>query len=430
MNAKMKYGSELVDIPVDEKNVAQIIKSNAFEVTKSEEEIIEDALKHPIDSARLKELVRAGQTVCIVIPDVTRAWQKTDKYLYKIVDELNEAGVKDEDITFLSATGTHRKQSKEEHDLLLGEKLSKRFQVIDHDCKDTDNMVYLGKTSFGTPVSINKVALECDHIVITGAIIYHFLVGWSGGKKTLLPGISSYETVMANHSLSLSKKLGDGVYPTVRSGNTESNPVHMDMLEAASFIRPTFMFNVIVNKDSRIIGAVAGNYISAHAKGREIVDAVDGVDIKEKAEITIASAGGYPKDINLYQSIKTLINAREATKEGGTIIILTECREGIGGDKDIKDIILNYNSLLDREKAVRENYTISKFVGFYLCETAYKFNLILVSKIDPNLVKTANITVVKTIEEAVELTYKTNSKDAKITLMPNAANTLPKLKIY
>lgn len=429
MDKKMKYGNLEIDIPVNEKNVIQVIKSNKFEVTKSEDQIIQDAIEHPTDSARLKELVHSGETVCIVIPDVTRAWQRTDKYLSHLVDEINAGGVQDKDITFLSATGTHRRQTAEEHEKLLGKELSKRFKVIDHDCLDKDSLVYLGKTNYGTPVSINKIALNCDHIVITGGIIYHFLVGWSGGKKTILPGIASYETIMANHALSLSKDFGGGTYPTVRSGNIENNPVHIDMLEAASFVKPDFMFNVVVDKDGNIVGAVSGNYISAHAKGRQMVDDKDGVNISKKADITIATAGGYPKDINLYQSIKTMINARTATKDNGTVIILSECSEGLGGDEEMQSMLLNFDTSEEREKDLRNKYSISKYVGYYFCESADKFNVILVSSLNPDLLKRTNVTVVKTIEEALELAYKTNSKDAAITLMPQAANTLPKIKV-
>ncbi|URZ04636.1 lactate racemase domain-containing protein [Clostridium felsineum] len=427
MDKKMKYGDLKLEIDVDEKNVIGVIRSNKFGTTKSEEEVIKEAIENPIDSARLKELVHEGETVCIVVPDVTRAWQRTDKYLPKLVEEINAGGVKDEDIIFLSATGTHRSQTEEEHEKILGKELSKRFKIIDHDCLDKNNLVYLGKTTYGTPVSINKIALDCDHIVITGGIVYHFLVGFSGGKKTILPGIASYESVMANHAMSLSKNFGGGTYETVRCGNIENNPIHIDMLQAASFVKPDFMFNVVVDKDGNIVGAVAGNYISAHAKGRDMIDDKDGVNISRKSDITIASAGGYPKDINLYQSIKTMINAREATKDNGTVVILAECREGLGGNAEVQSMFLNFDTSEERERDLREKYSISKYVGYYFCECADKFNVILVSSLDPKLLKKTNIKLVKTIEEALEIVYETNDKDATITLMPEAANTLPKL---
>lgn len=423
----LRYGAGEMVLNMESEKILQIIESNPVTFEKTEAELIEDALAHPIGSARLCELVHPGERVCIVIPDITRAWQKTDLYLPRLVDELQQGGVKDEDIVFISALGTHRRQTPEEHKFLLGPELADRFTVIDHDCDDKNKLSYLGKTTYGTPVWINKTALECDHIVLTGGIVYHFLAGWGGGRKYVLPGISSYETVMANHSLSLNPERGKGPHPDVRSGNVDNNILHLDMQEAASFVRPTFLFNVVM-AENRIAGAVAGNYIIAHDKGREMVDAIDGVSITEKADLVIASAGGSPKDVNLYQSIKTLINAREAAKPGGTIIILTECPEGLGGNAEVQDMILNYNTVLEREDALRDDYSISKYVGYYFCETADKYDLILVSSLDSDLLKKANIRIVKTLAAAMELVADKNNAAVKVHIMPHAANTLPRVK--
>lgn len=422
----LKYGAGEFQLRLEEKNILQVIESNPVAFDQTETEMVQSALEHPVGSARLCELVHAGETVCVVIPDVTRAWQKPGLYLPLLVKELELGGVKDEDILFICALGTHRKQTADEHRQLLGPELADRFRVLDHDSCDKENLVYLGKTTFGTPVWVNKKAMECDHIVLTGGVVYHFLAGWAGGKKYILPGISSYETVMANHALSLSPERGAGAHPDVRSGNVENNLVHLDMTEAASFVRPTFMLNVIT-AEGRIAGAVAGHYLAAHEKGRDMVDAIDGVDIMEKADLVIASAGGSPKDVNLYQSIKTLINAREATKPGGTMIILTESPEGLGGNAEVQEMILNYNSVLDREDALRRDYSISKYVGYYFCESAAKFELILVSSLEQDLLKKANIRIVKTLDEALAIVYARRGSNLTTHVMPHAANTLPKL---
>ena len=422
----LKYGATEMTLAVEEKNILQVIESNPVAFDKTEEEIIQAALEHPIGSARLSELVHDGETVCIVIPDLTRAWQKTDKYLPFLVAELNRGGVRDEDILFICALGTHRKLTAEEHDVLLGSQLAGRFKVVDHDCFDKDNLVYVGKTTFGTPVSLNKTALACDHIVLAGGVVYHFLAGWAGGRKYILPGISAYETVMANHALSLNPVRGEGAHPDVRSGYVDTNLIHLDMVEAASFARPTFLFNV-VTAENRIAGAVAGHYLLAHEQGRDMVDAIDGVYIEEKADLVIASAGGSPKDVNLYQSIKTLINAREATKPGGSMIIMTESPEGLGGNEDVRKMILDYDTVLAREDELRADYSISKYVGYYFCESADKFDLILVSSLEPDLLKKANIKIVKTLDEALALVYAKRGRDLKVHVMPHGANTLPRL---
>lgn len=427
-NIDMKYGATHITFPIDENNIVQIIESNPFNLGKTEDEIILDSLANPINSPRLKDIVHSGEKICIVISDVTRAWQRPYKFLSAIVGELNNADIPDKDIIFLSATGTHRKQTEEEHENLLGSELHKRFDVIDHDCLDKDNLVYLGETSYGTPVWINKIAMKCDHIVITGSIVYHLLAGWAGGKKSILPGISGYDTIMSNHALSLGENVGDGSNPLVRSGSIANNPVHNDMLEATAFVKPSFMFNVIMGSNGNIAAAVSGDYVEAHAVGRDLVNKIDGVKIHRKADLVIGSAGGYPKDINLYQSSKTLINMNEAAKDGAALILISQCREGLGGDSDIKDIILNYDNILDREKSLRERYSISKFIGYYICELAEKYDLIMVSDIDENLVKNANIKVVSTIDEALNIVYEKKGKKVETILMPKGANTLPVLE--
>jgi len=424
---ELKQGKGTVKFSINEKDIIGVIDNKPSANSNTEEDVIKDAIQNPISSPALKEIVHAGEKICIVIPDVTRIWQKSAVYLPIIVDELLQSGIMKEDILFISATGSHRNQTEDEYKQLLGDKLYGKFNIIDHDCNDQDNLVYLGKTSFGTPVSINKKAMECDHIIITGGIVYHFLVGWSGGKKSILPGIASYETIMANHGLALNENLGDGTRSEIKCGNIINNLVHLDMEEAAALVNPSFMFNVIMDSNGNISAAVAGNYLKAHEQGRKYVDMSDSVNIKEKADLVIATAGGFPKDINFYQSSKLFLNSREAIKEGGTLIALTECSEGLGGDDDIKSILANFDTLLEREKSLRKRYTISKHIGCLSCETAQMFNLILVSNLDPKFLKNTNIKIVRTIDEALNLVYTEKGRNLKTYIMPHGANTLPKL---
>jgi nickel-dependent lactate racemase len=422
----MKYGKDGLNIQVNQRNFLGLIQSKETMNKKSENEIILEALINPIGSQRLGALVKPSETVCIVISDITRAWQRLDIYLPYITKELNEAGIKDADITLLCATGSHRPQTKEEHRALIGENLANRFEVIDHDCKDKENLIYIGTTSFGTPVTINKIALECNHIVLTGAIVFHDLAGWGGGKKSILPGISAYESIMANHKLSLNSKWGEGTNCLVRCGNVLNNPVHLDMLEAADFVKPIFLFNVIINENGNIGKAVAGNYVMAHEAGQQIVDEADSVYIEELADIVAVSAGGYPKDIDLYQASKALINAKEAVKKGGTIILLAECIEGFGG-QEVQQMIEEFDTNYSREKALRELFSIAKYTGYLIAEIAEDYNVILVSTLSPKLLVNANIKATSDINEAVNIALMQQGMDAKFYFMPYGANTLPRL---
>lgn len=425
----VKYGKNNVDVPVQEKNLLGVLDGNELESSKgkSEEEIILEALNNPIGSPKLSSLIKPNETVCIVVSDVTRLWQRMNVYLKYIVRELKNAGIKEEDITFLCATGSHRGQTKEEIKALLGEELE-NYRFVNHDCLDNDSLEYVGTTTYNNKIYLNKVALQSDHVILTGGIVYHFLAGYGGGRKSVLPGISSYDTIMTNHHLSLNKELGSGVLPSVKSGNLNGNPMHEDMMEAANFLKPTFIFNSIIGLDGKICAAVAGDYEKAHLEGCKIVAQKDGVPIPELADTVVASAAGFPKDINLYQSIKTIMNAVEALKPGGTMIIMTECSEGLGGDDNVRDLLLNYTNTLDREKSLRETYSISKFVVYYVSDIADKYNVILVSDLDKSFLKNINIKIVKDIGSALDLAYSSHGEDLKTYIMPHASSTFPILE--
>lgn len=418
----LKYGSTSKKFVFRDEKKVSVIKSHEKPSSLSEDEIISNALSNPEDSKTLKNIVKREETVCIIIPDTTRLWQKPFLYLPHIVKELNQAGVPDNNIHFLCALGSHRKQTEEEHKLLLGDELYKRFHVTDHNCKDKNNLQYLGTTSFGTPVSVNKLALSCDHIVLTGGIVFHDMAGFGGGRKSILPGISSYETIMANHSLCLSPS-GRGSNPCVKSAALKGNPFNEDMMEACEFVKPSFLFNVITNSKGDISGAVSGNYITAHKKGCRMLKETDGIEIHKKADLVIASCGGYPKDIDLYQASKTLTNAREAAKKGGTIIILAECIEGLG-HPEMEFIINEFKNNAERGAELRKNYTIAKYTGYLICEIAENYNVIFVSAISKNKLKNCGIKIADSLQSAKELSI-CQEECSLVYVMPNGGNTLP-----
>jgi nickel-dependent lactate racemase len=197
----------------------------------------------------------------------------------------------------------------------------------------------------------------------------------------------------------------------------EGNPFNEDMMEAAEFVKPSFLFNVILDSEGNFTAAVAGNYITAHRKGCEILKSIDSSSIREKAEVVIASCGGYPKDIDLYQASKALSNAVEAVKEGGTIILLAECIEGLGHE-DMKHIFYNFNNNYEREQEVRRGYTIAKFFAFIICEMAAKYKLVLVASMEPDALQCCNIKIVRTLEHAANHTEEAVKNASLIYLMP------------
>ena len=345
-------------------------------------------------------------------------------YLPFIVKELNDAGIKDEDIRFLSAIGYHRAHTPEEHAKMLGPELSRRFKMTDHDCLDKSSLVNLGTTSRGTPVTINKIAANADRLILTGGCTYHPWVGWGGGKKSLLPGIAAFESIQKNHPLTMDDS--GRQRPEVRSGNIKDNPIHQDMLEFGRKVNPSFIFNVIMGYDGKIARAVCGDLVAAHEAGCQIVDDLYAVPISELADITISSQGGYPKDIDVCQTGKAIYHTQEATKPGGTMIILSDCSEGLG-PPDANSIFLGCSTNAEREKEVRNLFTVPKYVSYYMCTAAEKWNIIIVGNGDPSLLAKTAFKTAKTVDEALEMAFEKGGRNQKIYLMPQGSSALPKL---
>lgn len=384
-----------------------------------------EALDNPIDSPPLKEIVKPGETVAIAVSDITRAWQKNHLTLPVLINYLNDAGIADKDITVIIAVGAHRQNTEAECAELCSEKIYRRVRVINNDAWDSDNMVYYGKTSRGTEVSVNRVVAEADRIILTGGVIYHYMVGYGGGRKSVMPGVASLKTIQQSHMWAMEKDVGKGSNPLAANMKTTGNPAHEDMMQAAAFVQPDFLVNVVPNLDGDIAGIFTGNWVSAWLEATKMVDDVFGVEIKEQADIVIASAGGYPKDINLYQSQKTIDNAVYAMKPGGVTILLAECPD-IQEPAEFFDWFDHPTPLL-MEKAVRENFLISGWVAVRQLEYGGLGKIIMVTrKENVELARKAGVTGVTTIEEALELAYASCGNPApKITVMSQGANTFP-----
>ncbi|MDW7669474.1 MAG: nickel-dependent lactate racemase [Bacillota bacterium] len=422
---KLKLGKEKIEYRIKEENFLGLLESDKA-YSKTEENIIKDSLENPIKSDKLRNIVNKGERVCIVVSDVTRMYQKPDIFLPYIVEELKAGGIEDSDIFFLCALGSHRKQTLKEHKKILGDKLYEKYDVIDHDCDDKSNLVNIGTTSRGTPVEINKLAVDADRVVVTGAVVYHVMAGWGGGRKSILPGISSRKSIMINHAHSITDTPGKGPNPECGSAIYEGNPLNEDMVEAAEMFNPDFMFNVILGQD-RIVDAVSGNITAAHKVGCEKVSKENDFLIDELADMVVVSAGGFPKDINYYQSTKAMLNSMRSVKSDGVIIILADCSEGIG-NPEVSYIINNFKNNLDRENELRENYTISKYIGFESAWHSEVYNIIYVSSIDTSLIENIPITVVGSLDEALQKAKEIKgSLDMKTYVMPDAS-VFPVLK--
>lgn len=383
------------------------------------------ALDHPVDSAPLREMVRPGDTVAVTVSDITRGWQRNSETIPFLLDCLNQAGVPDGKVTIIIAVGAHRKNTPEEFVELCGPEVCHRVRVVNHDALDGTNAVFLGRTSRGTPVEASRIALEADKLILTGGVIYHYMVGYGGGRKSVMPGICSNTTIQACHLWSMEPELGAGRSKLAQSKMTDGNPAHEDMMECASLVKPDFIVNVVPNLDGQICGIFAGNWVSAWLRATQMVDAIYGVEIQEKADIVIATAGGYPKDINLYQTTKTMDNAVHAAKDGGVSVILSEC-------PDISEPLeyfrwFDYPTIEEHDRALRAGYTIAGWCALITREYCRQSPTIMLTRTgNADLARRAGLIPAASIDEALKKAYELcGKKDPSVAVLPNGANTLP-----
>ena len=426
MKIEMLYGNHPLALELPDDKVAALLETKPLPAGKREDELVAAALANPVGSLPLAELVNKSETVCIIIGDMTRLWVKHERFLPALLNELNQGGIADKDIVLVSATGDHREQTSDEHRLLAGDEAIKRVKVDDH-ISTADDLVYLGDTSFGTPVKINRRVAEADRVIITGGIVYHFLAGWGGGKKAIIPGVAARETIMANHALAFLPGQGEGLNPNVCAGRMQGNPCSEDMVEGAALVKPDFLLNTVIDEDNDRIAAVfAGNYIAAHEEGCRFVDKHFRLPLAEQAEVVIASCGGYPKDINFYQSYKTIYNAHFALQKGGTMLLVTESREGVGSEQFMA-VFKAYSDREECEAALRREYTIGGQMGYHSTLIAEENDLLVLSGLPDDTIRMMGMIPLHSLQEGLDWIKNKHGGLPPCCIMPHGGSTLPEL---
>ncbi len=426
---KLAMGDDFVEFDYDDADIIEVLKTKEMPEVEDEKELVRRALSKPIDSAPLREIVKPKDRVCIIFSDMTRLWVRHHVFMPFILEELKIAGVKQENIFAICANGDHRDHTEEEFRKLLGEEAYEflRGRIYNHHARDEKENIYLGKTTYGTPAEINRMVVEADKVILTGGIVHHFLDGFGGGKKAIMPGVCSRDSIMKNHSLALHPVPGKGLDPTVRAGVMRGNRVSEDSVEVASFVNPCFLVNSVVSPRDKIAYIAAGNYITAHEEGARFCNEYNSVEINELADLTIVSCGGYPEDINLYQTYKTLYNAERATKEGGVIILVSESREGMGND-DFYHMFIDYRDNKEREEALRANYTIGGHMAFHTALMAEKFHIFLLTSLPDEKVREAGMEPIRSVEEGIEKAKAILGSHPSTYIIPKGHKVLPFLK--
>jgi nickel-dependent lactate racemase len=421
-NFSLGYGDTTVDIGFDGAGSVKVLQGQSIPAADDFKKIFLQAVGPGcIASKPLNELILPEDRVTIVISDITRFWMRQDQVCAQLVPYLHDIlGVGYENIVILVALGTHRAQTEEEMKVLVSPEIYNKVMVVNHNCMASD-LKFLGATSRGTQVYVNALAVGRKVITI-GGTIHHLMAGYGGGRKSILPGISGKTTINQNHihSLSPTKPMSN---PLIGMGMLERNPVNEDMNEATEMVAPVFGINIVMDTRSGNCRLFCGHFARAWEESCRVVQQMMGIPIEKKADIVVVSCGGYPKDINLYQGVKSLINAAEAVKDGGKIIFLAECREGGGAPAYFSWINSLRRGALDAD--LRRDFTIAGYIFYASCEAMAKAEVMMLTKIPEESLKGMGARVFSDIGR---LLHEVDFTGKDIYVMPYGGYTVPYLK--
>lgn len=375
------------------------------------------AMDNPIDSPLLEDLIESGDSVLIVVSDATRATGSA-QVVNLLVRRLIQGGTSPDDIAIIFATGIHRPVRDHEKAELLTPFIAQRIRTIDHDAYDSSQLVQLGTTDRGWPIEVNRALKDFAKVILTGAVGFHYFAGFTGGRKSICPGLASAQTIEATHMLALDFE-GGGRRAGVGSGLLKGNAVSEECERIAALIDPAFLVNAIVDERGRTEQVFAGHWRTAHARACESYAAAHSRRIDEKREVVIASCGGLPHDINMIQAHKALDMAAQACVDGGTIILLAECGDGLGRPDFMKWFEADDSRAL--ETRLGAAYEVNGQTAWALLTKTERFRVHIVSKLNDDEVRRMRMTPAGSIAEALAHV----SGEVKGYLIPRGAGLLP-----
>lgn len=411
MKIELGFGDTVQAVEVPEENIIKVLKQNEVEYDLTGADEVRRALANPIDSPRLRDIVQPGETVAVISSDITRP-MPTWTVMPPVLEELQAGGVDPKDVTLIFGLGSHRHHTEEEQRHLAGEVYDK-IACIDSDPNDC---VHLGITKAGTPVDIFSKVVNADRVVCLGNLEYHYFAGFSGGAKAIMPGVSTPAAIQVNHKMMLD--------PRSHTANIIDNPVRADIEEAADMLGVDFICNVVLDEDKQIIKAVAGDVTSAHREGAAFLNSLYRIPVPRKAEIVLVSQGGAPKDLNVYQMQKALDNSKHCVADGGVIILVGSCRDGLG-NATFKDWMERAKKPQDLIDWLQEDFKLGGHKAAAIAQVMQKADIYLVSELDPDFVRSIFFTPFATVEEAYAAAVEKMGPDAGVIVMGHGGSTLP-----
>ncbi len=409
------YGCCRQCVEIGEENLIASLLPRKIESHGDAKEKIQKALDAPIESKKVEEIIKPGEKIAIIISDVTRPCPSY-KILPPLVERLEKAGCRREDMTIVSGLGSHRPQTEEEWAKLVGPDIYGTIKIED---SYGDDFILIGASSRKTPYEVYGTVVRADRRICIGNIDYHYFAGYSGGAKAIVPGVCSRGTIQANHSMMLDE--------AAKVGFVDGNPVREDMEEIVKFLPIDFIINVVLDEKKEIISAVAGHAYHAHRAGCRVLDAAYKMPIEELADIVIASPGGLPKDLNVYQTQKALDNAQWAVKPGGIIILVGECKEGYGEHvfEEWLEAAENPENLLAR---IRQEFRLGGHKAAAIAAIVQKYQVYLVSCLPVEMVQKLYMKPFTDLQVAYEAAMAEKGPQARVYCMTVGGTTLPNLK--
>lgn len=417
----LNYGDSSYSLELPDGSGGALIRVTPSSPDLSPQEVISRALD---TCAPYLATIKRGEQVVIVTSDITR-YTGSDIYLPLLMERLCNCGVNDGDITVIIALGIHRHQSEAEHKKIMGS-LYGRIRVADHDCDDPGKLVTLGVTTTGLEVSINRTVAEAEHVILTGTIGFHYFAGFSGGRKSVLPGVASRKSCMASHFAVLNPGDASGKNPYAATGILDGNPVHQNMVDACAMLKPLFILNTVLSPEKKLLAAFAGDWREAHAEGCSYYAREFSFAIRERSDLVVVSCGGFPKDINLIQAHKSMEYASKALRDGGVMILLAECRDGYGNGTFFDWFRFGELAAFDAE--LRKNYEINGQTAYSLLQKALRFKIILVSGLPDEEVRTMRMIPAAGLFEALEMAEEMLPEEYSAYIIPEGGTVLPVLR--
>ena len=414
------YGDQMVPLTIRARKIEVLEAVTPPPIADLREAFRAAVEENVIGGAPLCDAVAPGDRVTVIISDLTRAWMHQERICPLLVDYLHDTvGMPYGNMLFLVALGTHRPQTEHELSRLVSADVYERVRVVNHEADKP--LARVGVTSFGTEVLINPLAVG-RKVILMGGTVHHLLAGYGGGRKSIVPGIAGDRTIQQNHIHAL--------HPTqprssdaVGCGRVAGNPVHEDMMEAAAMVAPVFGINLVVDGNGNHIALPSGDYALSWEESCRLVDRFNGVPIRQKFDAVVVACGGFPKDINLYQSSKTMINGYQAIREGGRMVFISECREG-GGPAAFFDWNRHQREgTLDAE--LRAHFTIAGYIFYVCCEIAAHTDCHMLSSIPAHVVAPMGIHGHADIAEIQRLL---DFGDQTVAVMPHGSSTVPLLQ--